>query len=324
MYYLLGICFCATVVLLVGAAGWLLVVLAAPLLRRVARSWPAPVRAQFLFFVRLLPAAAGLLVTLGIVLPAFLLHEPARTNERLELPLLVPSALGLALVVSFVYRCLRAWVRLDGLRRGWMRSARRLAPDQKGVEIFAVADPGALIVVTGIVKPTVFVSQPVVSSLSESESAAAIAHELAHVAAGDNLKQFLLQATRLPCFDRLAGLDREWRLAAELAADELAIRLGIPVLELASALVKVARLRVGHRLPEGAVSYFLPPGKESMLSTRVEHLQTLLERGGTVQPVSRVTPAHVLGIALLGALLAVVLLHPDLFLLTHKLLEKLV
>lgn len=325
MYFVLGVCLCAAVVLLVSTACSVLVAAMSPLLKWMVRSAPAPIRAQFVFLVRMLPALAGVLVTFFLVVPAFLLHEPVHTNERVGLPLMVLAALGLAIFLGSAYRSVRAWMRLGRLKRHWMRTARKLSPDQKGIEIFQVSDPSALIVVTGIFKPTVFLSEPVVSCLTESESSAAIAHELAHVSAGDNLKQLLLQATKLPFFDRIAGLDREWKLVSELAADALAMRAGTPVLELASALVKVARLRVVRPvLPEAAVSYFLPPGKDSMLSARVEHLKALLEKSESVQPASRVSPVQILGIAILVAVSSMLLAHPNVFVLTHELLEKLV
>jgi Zn-dependent protease with chaperone function len=325
MYYVLCVCLCAAAVLLVSAACSLLLFAAAPVLRRFLGSCPAPLQAQLTFLLRLLPMTAGLFVTLAIVLPAFLLHEPSHTGERLDLPLMVLASLGMTLILGAGYGAARAWVRLERVRRHWMRSATALTKSSDGVEVFEVADPSALIVVTGILKPRVFLSRPVVSSLTMQEVNAAVAHELAHVSAWDNLKQLLLQATRLPFVDRMTGLDRQWRLASELAADELAIRSGTPVLELASALVKVARLRVMRpQLPEGAVCYFLPPGKESMLSIRVEHLKSILEEKSSVSYAPTSPRIPVLFVAVLAGLASAVLLHPDVLLLTHRLLEKLV
>jgi len=325
VYYVLCICLCAAMGLLVGAAGSLLVLAASPLVRRRTQAWPAQSRAHLLFFLRLLPAAAGLLFTLGVALPAFLLHEPLQTHERVGVRLLVLAGLGLAVVLSSSYRAVRAWTQLARLRRHWMRSATMLATAGTGVAVYQVTDPSAQIVVTGIWKPTVFFSRQVVSGLSAPESAAAIAHEVAHVSARDNLKQLLLQATRLPFFDRLSGLDREWRLAAEMAADESALRAGTPVLELASALVKVARMRFVPALaPEAAVSYFLPPGKDCMLSARVEHLKQLLERDEPIPPASKAISLRWLGLVVALALFSAIVLHSNLLLLTHNLLEKLV
>ena len=325
MYYVLCICLCAAMGLLAGAAGSLLVLAVSPLVKRLTRGWPAQSRAHLLFFFRLLPAAAGLLFTVGVALPAFLLHEPLQTKERVGVRLVSLAGLGLVVVLSSVYRAVWAWARLARLRRHWMRSATKLTTAGTGVAVFEVADPSAQIVVTGIWKPTVFFSSQVVWCLNAPESAAAIAHEVAHVSARDNLRQLLLQATRLPFFDRLSGLDREWRLAAEMAADEAALRAGTPVLELASALVKVARMRLIPALaPEAAISYFLPPGKDSMLSARVEHLKQLLEGDDPIKPASKETSLRWLGLAVVLGLFSAIVLHSNLLLLTHKLLEKLV
>jgi Zn-dependent protease with chaperone function len=311
--------------LLAGAAASLLVLAASPLVKRHTQDWPVQSRAHFLFVLRLLPAAAGLIFTVGVALPSFLLLEPVHTKERVGLRLLALAGLGLGVALSAAYRAVLAWTRLARLRRHWMRSATRLTTAGTGVQVFEVVDPSAQIVVTGIWKPTVFFSRQVVSGLSAPESAAAIAHEVAHVSARDNLKQLLLQATRLPFFDRLSGLDREWRLATEMAADEAALRAGTPVLELASALVKVARMRFAPTLAaEAAVSYFLPPGKDSMLSARVEHLKQLLERDEPIKPALKSTSLSWVGLAVALGLFSVIVSHSNLLLLTHELLEKLV
>jgi len=325
LYYALCICLCVAMGLLARAAGSLLVLAAASPVKRLTRDWPAHSRAHLLFVLRLLPAAAGLIFTVAVALPSFLLLEPVHTKERVGLRLLALAGLGLGVVLSGAYRAVLAWTRLARLRRHWMRSATRLTTAMTGVAVFEVTDPGAQIVVTGICKPTVFFSRQVLSSLTASESAAAVAHEMAHVSARDNLKQLLLQATGLAFFDRLSGLDREWRLAAEMAADEAALRAGTPVLELASALVKVARMRFVPDLAPGiAVSYFLPPGKDSMLAARVEHLKDLLERGEPIQAPSKATSLRWFSLAAALALISAIVLHSNLLLLTHELLEKLV
>jgi Zn-dependent protease with chaperone function len=80
-------------------------------------------------------------------------------------------------------------------------------------------------------------------------SLAAIAHESGHLAARDNLKRAALRACRdsLTIFPCGVSLDRAWAAASESAADEHAAKgEGAVALDLASALVKIARL-----VPEG-------------------------------------------------------------------------
>src|SRR5262249_11416559 len=95
-------------------------------------------------------------------------------------------------------------------------------------------------------------------SLTREEMAAAIAHEIGHLAARDNLKRVALRVCRdaLAIFPTGAGLDRAWAEASEAAADEYAARGGGGVaLGLASTLVKIARLvprGVKPAMPAGA------------------------------------------------------------------------
>ena len=117
----------------------------------------------------------------------------------------------------------------------------------------------------------------------QGELSAALAHEVGHVIAGDNLKRGLLRACRDTLLIIPSGrrLDAAWKEASEAAADEYAAARDRMVgLDLASALVKIARLvPVGSRptLPAGA--YFVCGEDPSGFKARVRNLVKLAGSG---------------------------------------------
>jgi len=190
-----------------------------------------------------------------VVLPAFLLYEPAHELEQPG-PLLVALAMIALLSVG------------DGLRRGWRACAatqalyancrhadRRLLTAGKTVEVVDVPEP--IVAVIGGRRPRIIASQDVLNTLSQEELHHVVAHEAAHVLARDNLKLLLL----IVCPDVLAWLPdgarmaARWRAAVEFEADERAVgadRHGR--IALASALIKVARLVTHAERPFAALS----------------------------------------------------------------------
>lgn len=202
-----------------------------------------PVAPGDLLALRLLPAAGGALLVLTVVLPAFLIYEPAHEREQVG-PLLVAMALFSLVAIG------------DGIRRAWGSciAARSLLSDLgpadcwqvepgRNVDIVDVEAP--IVAVVGGWRPRIVAAKRVVAACSQEEFCRVIAHEAAHVSARDNLKLLLLAASP----DALAWMPvgttvaNRWRIAAEFAADERATgpdpRKRVA---LASALIKVARL----------------------------------------------------------------------------------
>jgi Zn-dependent protease with chaperone function len=279
MFYL--ICFC-----LVLAAMFVVVtlttLLSMPALR-VVTAFTDRIRAgraaNFLFSLRALPLMLGIVASLGLVLPAFLEFEPSSTHERPGLPLLILAGLGLFIMFTMAWRCLRIVRQTYNLQRRWLKHATPLMASFKGVPVYCVQNSASLVAVAGIFVPRIFISQNVAKTLNSAELEAALSHELAHVSARDNLKQFVLKMTQAPKFLRsLAVIDSLWTSTSELAADERAIAHGASALELSSALVKVGRLSFERRSPLVAASH-LVEGCGSATSARVGHLRQLLELG---------------------------------------------
>jgi len=191
--------------------------------------------------LRLLPSAGALLITLTVVLPAFLSFEPHQDHEAAGPVLIVLAALAAAGVSG-------------GLWRGWRacRAARALlaccrpGPDRIGdaaVHVVDAAEP--LVAVVGALRPRIVVSESVRAACSAEEFRAVLAHEAAHLAARDNLKLLMLVAApdALALTPFAALLTERWRGAAESEADQRATRGDCERrLALASALIKVARL----------------------------------------------------------------------------------
>jgi Zn-dependent protease with chaperone function len=218
----------------------------------VALVWRAVARRRHvssleLLALRLLPAGGALLFALGVVLPAFLRYEPLGEHEAVG-----PWLWGLA---SLAAACL-----VHGLWRGALacREARTLlercgpaAPRQAGrKQVVEVVDAGApLVAVVGAWRPRLVAARSVRAACTPEEFRAVLAHEMAHLAAHDNLKLLALLSAPDPLAwtPLAAGLTARWRAAAEHEADERATGPDRERrLALAAALIKVARLVQSH------------------------------------------------------------------------------
>jgi Zn-dependent protease with chaperone function len=90
----------------------------------------------------------------------------------------------------------------------------------------------------GIWRPKVMVSDMAMAVLNENEVRVAVRHELGHRRSWDNLKKLLLSAIPFPGMN---GIERAWREAAEVAADDSAVETRQDALDLATALIKLSR-----------------------------------------------------------------------------------
>jgi len=189
------------------------------------------------------------------VLPAFLVSEPARALEQGG-PLLMMSALfGLLTVGLGVRRAARAWMAARALMRRCRPAASRSVIAGQRVAIVDAPEP--FVAVIGALRPRIVASERVLRACSNEELGQVIAHEVAHVAAGDNLKLLLLIFAPDPLVWLPAGaaLEARWRLSAEREADERATGADRHKrLALASALIKVARLSSAAASPLPALS----------------------------------------------------------------------
>lgn len=324
MYYLLGTALALAALFavngifsLTATAFWLCV-------RRSSRRLSAHARARLLFALRFAPPLFALIISITLVIPAYIVHEPLATREVVSLKLGLVALLSLCGICFAVWRGIARWRATRRLTAGWLRHAVPIRLDDDSIPAYRIAHPFPLIAIVGWFRPRLFIAEQVFETLDENEIAAAVAHETAHVAARDNLKRALLNFSRdvlltLPC---ARALDDAWRVESEAAADEQAASGGaIRALMLAGVLVKIARMAPagGHPLmPAG--SYIA--GDLGGIERRVRLLTQLAtcEVAGTRE---RSITARMLKAFLFG-LLGIILFemtHPDVLANAHALLE---
>lgn len=219
--------------------------LSIPFLRSALRTTDPAQRARRLLVLRLAPAALAFVVAAGVVLPAFVYHEPRGTEERVGPGLLLAAVGAGALLVAGTVRYAAGVLATRRVVRRWRRTADAIRLDGVTLPTFAIDEHFPIVAVAGAARPNLFVSRRVLERCSSEELAAIVAHEAAHLRRRDPLSRTLLRA----CPDPLActpyghALERAWEDAAEEAADDDAAAGGAArSLDLASALLAVARL----------------------------------------------------------------------------------
>ena len=316
-YYALAVTTCLAALLISFAAAAAACALIEWLVSRWHRLSPET-RSRAVFICRVAPLVLSLGTTFFVVLPSFLQWEPQSTTETIGWRLAWLSGLTLALLTFLCVRILRVVIAGNRLAKLWMRDASRIG-GANGVPVYQLPGAGSLVATVGIATAKIFVSSDVVESLSPAELDAALAHERAHVRSGDNLKQLLVRALRLPW----ASGDRVWTSGTEIEADLNAFRAGASPVELASALVKVARLRSVVRLDPRLATCLIPAGHETALADRVRRLNDLLDAEPVPPPRRHWRVAVPCSIAVALTVTAAVT-QPTVLRLTHQLIERLV
>jgi Zn-dependent protease with chaperone function len=279
--------------------------------RRLERYSPAS-RAAMLFRIRMLPAAVAALVAFGIAMPVFFWFEPRESGESVSRTLLVIAVAGAALLVRGAWRAIAAWRATRRVLRAWHARGRRIDLFDAPLPVFAIEESFPTVAVVGIARPALFIAERVLRECTRDEVNAMLLHECAHVTKRDNLKRFLIRA----CPDWLgsgSALDRAWTSAAEEAADAAAV-VARPAfaLELAQALIRVARLAPSPAAPALASAFYLGGSIES----RVRRLVNPPADDQLTGPLSR---SALLAIAAL-AVAAIVVVAPSL----HQAMERLI
>lgn len=274
MYVLLGLSISLAALLTLNTFASLLASLVWRLFGTRLKRLSASSCAAIIFLLRILPIVGGIICVVVLLAPAYIAHEPRTAHEDVSLKLAVISAaaaIGLALAT---FRGLASWRATRRLASDWMRNAEPIDLPQVEIPAYKVEHQFPVIAIVGVMRPRLFIANKVFSSLGPAELAAAIKHEAGHLAVHDNLKRGLMRACRdmllVPCG---RALDREWLEASEAAADEFAAGRGsVAALDLASALVKIARL--------------IPPGFRPIMPAGAFLIETT-ESGGVRARVNR-------------------------------------
>lgn len=231
--------------LALAIADALLLLLTPALLRKVGDLGPAH-RPSVIAAARFAPVVVALSLVSLVFLPAWLRHEPLNSGEMVSLPLAFAALVSLLPVVAGLRRGTLMFLRTRDRLRFWRGQSEPPSSARSPFEIVEVRSGDLSLCVGGYLKPTIYASTDVRRSLEPEEWQAALAHEVSHAAARDPLRRLAMEAC--PDFLQLLGLDEAWRRAfaraCEFAADARASE-GRPevALDLASALVKVARLQ---------------------------------------------------------------------------------
>ncbi len=219
--------------------------------------------AHLLFGLRILPFAFSVCVTVFFTFPSFWLLERRSLDE--DAGTFILGFCSLLIVGTGLFRMLWAQAKTNRAVSRWRLSANsgevsRIAPTTKA------SDGAPPLILVGIRRPRVMVSDVAVTVLSDDELEVAVRHELAHMRAWDNLKKVLISATPFP---GMRGLEHAWRQVAELAADDSAVTNRREALALAAALIKLSRS--SQQWSEPALATGLVSGSTS-IGVRLERL----------------------------------------------------
>jgi Zn-dependent protease with chaperone function len=225
------------------------------------RGLPAHVRARKIILLRVCPSAAAAIVTLGLVIPGFVVFEPVRPSELAGPALLALSGAGALLLLAAAALAIRTTSITMRLERAWLRSATAFDFDPPaGIPAYAIDSPAPIVALVGVFSPKLLAARAVIDACSQQELANIVAHEHGHFRSMDNLKRWFM--TCAPDTLRWSPIHREmaaaWSDAAEDAADDAATAgEAVARVELAALLLKVARLASGSTWSTVAVSPFV-------------------------------------------------------------------
>ncbi|MBO0722934.1 MAG: M48 family metalloprotease, partial [Blastocatellia bacterium] len=217
MVYLLLICLALSALLALNAFASLVATVLWRLSKRIAHRWPARLRAQLIFTLRVFPLVGAIIGVAALILPSYLAYEPRPPDEEVTLKLTVITMLSLAGLGLACWRGFVSWFATRRLESDWMLHAEAIWIEGVSVPAYRIRHLFPVMAVVGVLRPRLFIAGQVFDSLSDDEIKAAIRHELGHMANRDNLKRVLMRA----CRDLLLlapdgrSLEQDWREATE-------------------------------------------------------------------------------------------------------------
>lgn len=244
----------------------------------VTAAWPrmravlpptAAARARRLAILRLAPFTCGTSAALILALN-FVRYEPRGTTEEPGLLLLLSAAVTLGLAAGAAFRMLSSVQTTRHCRR-LVREFGSRAPGPDGRSVWVVETDYPVAAVMGVLDTHVLLSRRILAECTDAEVACVIRHEAAHIQRHDNLVQAAMRFLPDPLAHTATGraIQQAWADAAEEAADDLAATDPTERTDLASALVRVARMaqsRPPRWLP--ALTFF----EQTTVESRVRRL----------------------------------------------------
>jgi Zn-dependent protease with chaperone function len=227
--------------------------------------------ADLLFTLRLIPFAVAGGITLALAVPSFLLLEPRVVNEALGAAPVALGLCGLAVLLTGIWKAATALRQASRAVARWSGNADVVAASEVNssgsVSVKRISGAAPPLTAAGIFRPSIWISRAAEFVLSERELHSAMRHEVAHVRRRDNLRKLAL---RLVAFPGMAELERAWREATEMAADDEAVASASEALDLAAAVIKLSRLMSLEAPAELTTALVHSP--VSALNARVERL----------------------------------------------------
>jgi len=318
------LCLCCASFFLIHMALALVARMGAGTAVRLAEHMKPQTAARLLFVLRVLPLALALTAVLAFCIPSYLWLEPEAAGEKVGLLCVLMAVLGVVLWMPALKRVIGAVRGTSRYLNDCERHGRKISVPGEDSPALLLTDRAPVLAVAGIFRPRLLISRRVLRALSPQQREAALRHEHAHRSSGDNLKRLLilLAPDAIPFVATFTGLERAWSKFTEWAADDEATG-GDPerALTLASALVRVAKMKMGSRPRANMLSCSLVGGGQE-LSDRVDRLLRPQPKPG--KPVKEV--ARLLGSAgaLVAAAVGVITLWPGSLALVHQALEQLV
>jgi hypothetical protein len=215
---------------------------------------PASTRARVLLGMRLFPTIAGVLLSLGLVLPAYLVLEPRRSGELPGVTFWACALAGIAVAGRGLWRLVSTHFATERVVRVWSRQAQPLSLDGVDCPVYRVETAAPIVALAGSRRPRLFIASSVLDGCEPGLVAAMAAHEVGHWRSSDNAKRLMLEgaADALPLFASGRRMLQEWESAVEESADDDAIARGARPEDLAASLVRVARLASRAAIPDAA------------------------------------------------------------------------
>ena len=225
----------------------------------------------FWLALRLSPAALSIAFVAFVFLPSYWRYEPREFVEGFDVSLTALAGFAVAVVGAAVARGATAWRRAQRRTQDWLRAGQPLALANTSMPAYAIETDAPVMALVGVLRPRLVITRPVLEALTDEELRAAVAHELGHRRAWDNLKRLAMRAAPDLLFATGAArtLERRWAAAAERVADRAAGDTGHARCALASALVKVARLTPPVNAIAEPISALVDGGD---IATRVQRL----------------------------------------------------
>src|SRR5205085_7881104 len=149
---MLGICLALAALLAVNALASALVALVWRAIRGRAALMRADARARLLFTLRVLPPALAAAFVFSLVVPSYLIMEPAHTDEVVGLKLMLFAAASAAGVLLALWRVTRTWLATRKFEREWMSRAEPVAVEGVRAPAYSIRHRFPVIAVVGVLR----------------------------------------------------------------------------------------------------------------------------------------------------------------------------